>query len=106
MAAKAPSTTPTSIFPRPGLLPGVLVVEAVAADAVLACVLLAELELVLDTLAGIFIGFKVPHVLQDWDPGVSIRHCLNTALQTKLGTVSVYCAMSGGGEEPLLQAHM
>lgn len=66
-------------------------------------VLLADVVFV---LAGIFMGSSFPHVLQDLDPGVSILHCANWALQTWLGTVLKYCAISGGGEEPLLHAHM
>lgn len=68
--------------------------------------MLVLLAVVLCTLAGIFMGSSVPHVLQDLDPGVSLLHCAKSALQTWLGTVLKYCAISGGGEEPLLQAHM
>lgn len=61
---------------------------------------------VLTTPLGIFVGSSVSQTLHAVEPGLSERHCWNCALQTLLGTVLMYLAISGGGEEPFVQAHM
>lgn len=64
--------------------------------------LLAIVELTV--LLGISVGFKVPHVVHVWEPGVSMRHCAKLAAQTLFGTVLMYLAISGG-EVPFVQTH-
>lgn len=65
-------------------------------------VLLAIVELTV--LLGISVGFKVPHVVHVWEPGVSRRHCAKSALQILFGTVLMYFVVSGG-EVPFEQMH-
>lgn len=65
-------------------------------------VLLVIVELTI--LLGISVGFKVPHVVHVWEPGVSRRHCAKLAEQILFGTVLMYLAMSGG-EVPFVQTH-
>lgn len=58
----------------------------------------------LTVLLGISVGFKVPHVVHVWEPGVSMRHCAKLAEQILFGTVFMYLAISGG-EVPFVQMH-
>ena len=68
--------------------PGVPVIVTVAAAAVSTsvAVIVGALAVVeVTTPLGTLVGFKVPQMGQSSEPGVSLRHCSNWAMQIELG---------------------